>query len=327
MITPNTPHEQASRSSSDIQSDIRETRSRMDATLDELGHRLTPRSLVNSVLDWWETPNHAHPGAAASRRLVLGLARQARNHPMPALLIGSGIAWLIADTIERHEESSSIERVGPPPADLENQGSSKLQSARQAASGAIDTVREKTAGLTEKVQHKMQATGNRIGEQAHEVMQRGRSKAHDLTEGAKHTYHMGMERFSRASDEAPLAVGLGFAALGALIGLVIPGTRREDEWMGEQSDQLMQQTKDKAGELLESGKAVGTRVIQAVKDETREQGLTGGAMAGAMSQLAEKGEKVVQRAKDEAGKAAEEQGLKPGSATGQQDKSCSCEGI
>ena len=41
------------RSSSEIASDIRERRNRMDATLDELSNQFTVRSIVNSALDWW----------------------------------------------------------------------------------------------------------------------------------------------------------------------------------------------------------------------------------------------------------------------------------
>ena len=48
-------HDQESRSSTEIESDIRQTRGRMDATLDELNDRLSARSLLNSALDWWES--------------------------------------------------------------------------------------------------------------------------------------------------------------------------------------------------------------------------------------------------------------------------------
>jgi len=48
-------HDQEHRSSTEIESDIRQTRGRMDATLDELGDRLSARSLLNSALDWWES--------------------------------------------------------------------------------------------------------------------------------------------------------------------------------------------------------------------------------------------------------------------------------
>ncbi len=55
-------------------------------------------------------------------------------------------------------------------------------------------------------------------------------------------------------------VGIGFAALGALIGVLLPRTRQEDELLGEQSDQLVKATKEKGEELLERGKAVAQRV-------------------------------------------------------------------
>ena len=47
-------------------------------------------------------------------------------------------------------------------------------------------------------------------------------------------------------EEYPLAVGVGFAALGALIGVLLPRTRQEDELLGEQSDELVRQRKRKA---------------------------------------------------------------------------------
>jgi Protein of unknown function (DUF3618). len=41
-------HNKEPRSSTEIESDIRQTRGRMDATLDELSDRMTARSLLNS---------------------------------------------------------------------------------------------------------------------------------------------------------------------------------------------------------------------------------------------------------------------------------------
>jgi hypothetical protein len=44
----------------------RQTRGRMDATLDELSNRMTARSLLNSALDWWESRNAGAPGRNAT---------------------------------------------------------------------------------------------------------------------------------------------------------------------------------------------------------------------------------------------------------------------
>ena len=55
LMTNQELHDQESRSSTEIESDIRQTRGRMDATLDELNDRLSARSLLNSALDWCES--------------------------------------------------------------------------------------------------------------------------------------------------------------------------------------------------------------------------------------------------------------------------------
>jgi hypothetical protein len=111
--------------------------------------------------------------------------------------------------------------------------------------------------------------------------------------------------------EYPLAVGLGFAALGALVGVLLPRTRREDEWLGEQSDHLTAVTREKGEKLLERGKAVAQRVGEAVKEEAREQGLSSEDVGQAFSGLTEKATRLAARAKEEASQAAKEEGLTP----------------
>src|SRR5690242_7954305 len=102
MINPDMNAGGGSRSSSDIESDIRRTRSRMDSTLDQLGDRLTARSVLHTILDIWESRQPSTPqGEVRSRRVYGALTRQVsqqvRENPIPTLLIGAGIAWLFMD--------------------------------------------------------------------------------------------------------------------------------------------------------------------------------------------------------------------------------------
>src|SRR4029079_8199080 len=85
------------RSSNDIEADIRQTRSRMDTTIDELGERLSARYIMNSALDWWETRTTSARSQGVAGAKVAGrvLGRQIKANPMPSLLIGAGIAWLL----------------------------------------------------------------------------------------------------------------------------------------------------------------------------------------------------------------------------------------
>jgi hypothetical protein len=308
IMTPETiTQDEEIRSSADIQTEIRETRGRMDATLDELGNRLTARSLFSSALDWWDSGNQ---GSTAARTALKTVYHQAKEHPMPALLIGSGIAWLVSETMSSDDEKTSEVRGRRPtsrpitryherrnPSDsyeIEEESPGMMAGAKEAAASTLEAAREKTAQLTE---------------QAHEAIDRGKEMAVRLKEDVKEGYQTSTAKFEQAYEEHPLAVGVAFAALGALAGLAIPRTSKEDELMGEKSDHLMDETKEKASELLESGKVVGNRVLEAVKHEAEEQGLSGNQIAEKLSGLAQAGTQVVQKAKDEAIRAAEDEGL------------------
>ena len=110
-------------------------------------------------------------------------------------------------------------------------------------------------------------------------------------------------------EEYPLALGLGFAALGALIGVLLPRTRQEDKLLGEESDQLVKATKEKGQELLERGKVVAGRVAESVLEDAKQQGLTPEAVTDKISEFAGKVGEVVHKAKEEAGTAARDENL------------------
>ena len=85
LMTNQELHDQESRSSTEIESDIRQTRGRMDATLDQLGDRLTVRSLLNSALDWWESRGvGARTGGATGYLPERRSVCERESHPGPA---------------------------------------------------------------------------------------------------------------------------------------------------------------------------------------------------------------------------------------------------
>lgn len=300
MNTENPVTTPDARTSDQIESEIRDTRHRMDATLDELGNRLSPRSLLNSALDWWESPDTGNQGTAAAKQAAISLARQARQHPVPALLIGSGIAWLISESRDggSHSHPHSHPHSGHPSNGHDSQ--STLKGARDAAMDAFS-----------KTEEKLHHAASAVSSQAHHAMDHTKSAARRITHELKDGYEIGTRRFGRACDEYPLAVGLAMAAMGALVGLALPRSRQEDRLMGESSDRMMGEAKDLAHGLAESGMAVGTRVVEAVKEEASQQGLTGENLGAKISELVEMGTQVAHKAKDEAVHAAEEEGLAP----------------
>jgi hypothetical protein len=292
VMTPQTLEEDTSRSSREIEQDIRARRDKMDHTLDELGNRLTLRSLVHTALEWWDEPPSGNQASLATRKACKSLARQIKHHPMPSLLIGGGIAWLIADSADDEERSPRTFSPRPQEDGAESAGAKVAESlghAKEAVGDALETAKEKVAGYSDSA-----------SELTHRAVERGKSTARKVSHEIAHGCEVGTQSFSRAVEESPLGVGVAFAALGALLGLALPHSRKEDELMGGKSEELLHTAKEKGEELLETGKVIGERVLETVKEEAKEQGLTGASVSGAVGVMVAKGSKVVEKAKSEA---------------------------
>lgn len=284
------------RSSLEIEHDIRQRRQKMDSTLDELGERLTLRSLVHTALDWWDAPAVGLGGGnAVAKRACSTVGRQIKHHPMPSLLIGSGIAWLLSEAAGDDDGSATHSAT-------RQKVESGLAHAKDAAVEAIGDAKDRVAGGAEMIHDKADHL-------AHQAAVRSRQTVANASQHLTDGYRAGVERFSRAAKDYPLAVGAAFAALGVLAGLVLPRTRKEDELMGEQSDHLVESAKEKGEQVMEAGKAIGERVVDAVKEEAEGQGLTGSAVKSTLESLSDKAVAIVEKAKDEAVSAAHDEGL------------------
>lgn len=358
-MTPDPTLHEDTRSSADIEADIRHTRGRMDATLEELGERFTARSLLNSALDWWEAPPQGSRGSLAAKRAASTVGTTLKDHPVPTLLIGAGIVMLIREASTPHREEvdeASIRRYRARPGgtrstwaeaettgelpyfeedfdeDFEEEGPGMLERAKDTLGGAKDKLvdakdkitgaKNRASGAAERAKDRMHGAADRLGEWGHErsrlmgrrtrrTLGRSRAATRRAAQEIEHGYHAGVEKIDEAMEEYPLAVGLGFAALGMLVGVLLPRTRRENEMIGEQSDEFIAAAKEKGEDLLERGKAVGGRVAEAAMEEAREQGLTADAARDQLAGLAGKVADVAHRAKKEATLAAEDENLTP----------------
>jgi hypothetical protein len=78
------------------------------------------------------------------------------------------------------------------------------------------------------------------------------------------------------SKENPLGLAIGGAAVGFMVGLIVPSTRVEDEKIGETADQVKDAVKESGQEAFDRGKQVAQEAIDAAtgtaKDSAQEQG-------------------------------------------------------
>jgi uncharacterized protein DUF3618 len=324
------PPKEDTRSSSEIKSDIRRTRGRLDDTLEDLNERLSPRSLVNDVLSWFESRGGSGSGESLNRG-YRNVVRHVKANPMPALLIGAGIAWLILrpendDPAQLEDQTSDADDDLPvtgspgtgetapimPYAQNEKSGfasiaKEKAGQAQEALSGATEAVTEKMSDIGSGVQARARSAGNAVTE----GVRRGRRAGSDATRDLQKGYDYAGDRFQDAVEEYPLAVAVGFLGVGLVTGLLLPRTRQEDKLVGEKSDRLIEQVKETGKETLDKAKEVAQRVAKTTMDEAKRQGITPEAAGDKISEIAGKVSAVASQAKEEAVRAAEEEQLKP----------------
>lgn len=80
------------------------------------------------------------------------------------------------------------------------------------------------------------------------------------------------QRTKGQAQENPLGLAIGAAAVGFLVGLLLPSTRMEDEKLGQVADTAKVKAKETAQEALGRGQQVAQKVAQSAKQTAQEAG-------------------------------------------------------
>jgi hypothetical protein len=246
-------------SSDEIRADIERTRAEMDSTFDALDQKLTPSQLLAEA--WRYTKGGSSVGASK----IWSLARQ---HPLPATMIGVGLGWLLVERSRANETNVDIDYFDE---DLEpGRFASAAGAVKDAAGNAVDTVKDAASTAYEKV-HDLTDT---VKDRASEWGETAQQKASGLRKKAKTQTRKVKTGFWQMMEENPLAVGAAVLTLGAIAGFSLPSTDKEDELLGESRDHLLDTVKEKGQEALEKGKHVAESAVETLKHEAEAQGLT-----------------------------------------------------
>jgi hypothetical protein len=200
--------------------------------------------------------------------------------------------------------SSVAETVKDATSSAASVAASAVSSTASSLASGITGAGESVAGGARRILRKGKRTGAgayRYG--ASSGRQAARSlgqQQHQLVE----LYDRAADRYHEASREYPLAVGAGCLALGMLTGLLVPRTQREDEWMGDASDELRHDAWETGEELVERGKQVASATAHKAAQAAEQHGLSG-------ESLLERGERVASKVVAAASEALDQEGLSP----------------
>ena len=248
------------KSPSELEREIDLTRAHMDHTLDLLEAKLSPGELIDQVI-------------GLARRNGGGFARnlttQVQNNPLPALLTGVGLAWLMSASDH------------PPEAASRASSDNLTSSAREHADDVSEWTREATRHAQEG--------GHALGEHAHEMSDRAghaasraREGMHDTAARARLGMHGAADSARRSSrrmtdeyqhllQEQPLLLGGLGLALGAALGAMMPHSDAEDELLGPYADRMRRDIEQEGKQQYRRARDTAERAVGAAQEEVEHE--------------------------------------------------------
>lgn len=246
-----------------IERDIRRTQEDMSRTVDQIGDRLTPRKLIDALLDQADSNN------IDARKLLDG----ARRNPVALAMISVGAIWLVSDNDAKlpsfpsrsHGDDGKV--TDPHHRDYVShmdkvswdgiEDASAYQRRRDIARANFFMVEQRhdedESGFRQRlddIAEKFRATRHAWSEQGHRA-----------TAAAGQSGRAAASRAQELYTASPLVGGLAAAAVGAAFGALLPITETEQQQLSgvgekareladEQKDRLVDVVREKKDELL-----------------------------------------------------------------------------
>jgi ElaB/YqjD/DUF883 family membrane-anchored ribosome-binding protein len=188
---------------------IDQTRDEVDETLDALQAKLSPGQMLDQAVAFVRD----NGGEFANN-----LGRSVRDNPLPVLLTGVGLLWLMSGP--RPSRPSPAQRRGSVGSSMDfGRLGQKISSA---TSEAVSETQERFAGVTDSVSDAASTAASKASD--------GIARASDTVRAE--SQHIS-EVFSHFLQEQPVLVGAIGVAVGALLGYALPATDVEERVLGE----------------------------------------------------------------------------------------------
>jgi Protein of unknown function (DUF3618) len=198
-------------------------------------------------------------------------------------------------------------------------GEGLSEAARRAKAGLSDARERTREGLREAGEGVRQTVGGakeRLGRFARGARDQAAGMGAGVARGAQRTGaharrygERAREGFLETLHRQPLVLGAVGLAIGAAIGAALPSSRREDELMGDTSDQFKQRARSARREEYAKAKATASAAYAAAEEGAAEQGLSREGLNAAAEAARQKVESVADAATEAAKREADRQGL------------------
>jgi hypothetical protein len=201
----------------EIQGEIAHTRAELSETIDALQEKLRPGNLVSDATEKVKaaTTERVRGMAEMASERAQGFVQGARQNPIPALMVGAGVAWMLIDRA-RHRGNRPSEHA-------------EWSEYTAPGYGAYNDTEDYYRSSSPRMQ------GGRWSGQRSSA-EGMRAWTREAGAEARHTARRAQNGLQRMMRENPLLVGAAAMLVGAAVGASLPETEKENEWMGETRD-------------------------------------------------------------------------------------------
>lgn len=251
-----TGDEDTDRRTREIRAEIEQTRDNMSETIDAIQEKLRPGNIVSEATDRVKSAttervrnmvgsaSESAQGAMEQTRHYAGeMMHGARQNAIPIAMIGAGLAWLLVERFRENDREYEYRGFrdyrGPYGRQYEQYDEASGEYYRRGASASESEPGYRTDW--EQQQRARALTGgvykprSRVGETAAQARER-----------AMRATRRGRSRLQHMINDNPLLVGAGAMMLGAALGMALPETEKENEWMGETKENVVDRAQDMA---------------------------------------------------------------------------------
>jgi gas vesicle protein len=286
----------------DLRANIAKAREQAALTINEIERRLSfghikeqVKDKAQQMLTIGKVNNMANQTGETSKRWASSVAETIKDHPLPSIMIGGGLAWLIASGMssggseelsdfDERRKTQGVDNTGTYGMGFIERRKSSITDFKEAATGRGEKiksgimerarrVKDKSSQLSEQVRHKTSDTASHVKEGLSDWRESASEYGQSLRERASHSSEGSRSGFYKSVQNHPLAIAGVLLAAGAVAGLLIPESRYEERKLGPARDRMLDQAREKGQETLRKAESVAHEAVESAKDEADKQGL------------------------------------------------------
>lgn len=194
------------------------------------------------------------------------IVKTVRRNPLPLALVGAGIGlvFLMQSRRKSNHKTYQYKPRGKYKYDDEHNESRYRSTGSTGGGSRFGDVQKKAGDIAGSAYDSVTGAAN----SAYEGVS---SFASSTGNQVQHVAHRARHQYEHTLEENPLAIGAVALAIGAIVGLAIPTTDYENEWMGESKENLVQSVEGVARDAFSKAQQVAGEVTKTVREQSQTQ--------------------------------------------------------